>query len=81
MEEMYAALPICTCAEKTTFLGKDDSTIVDCGNVIMGLRTIFLLAGLSYKVYSMLKHMFNVQIVHEYVLRQVVKIVKKLRLT
>ena len=24
MEEMYAALRLCTCAEKTTFLGKDD---------------------------------------------------------
>ena len=24
MEEMYAALCMCTCAEKTTFLGKDD---------------------------------------------------------
>ena len=24
MEEMYAALRMCTCAEKTTFLGKDD---------------------------------------------------------
>ena len=24
MEEMYAALFMCTCAEKTTFLGKDD---------------------------------------------------------
>ena len=23
MEEMYAALRMCTCAEKTTFLGKD----------------------------------------------------------
>ena len=24
MEEMYAALRMCACAEKTTFLGKDD---------------------------------------------------------
>ena len=24
MEEMYAALRMCVCAEKTTFLGKDD---------------------------------------------------------
>ena len=24
MEEMYAALCMCTCAKKTTFLGKDD---------------------------------------------------------
>ena len=24
MEEMYAALRMCTCAEKTTFLGKDN---------------------------------------------------------
>ena len=24
MEEMYAALCMCTCAEKTIFLGKDD---------------------------------------------------------
>ena len=24
MEEMYAALHMCTCAEKTTFLDKDD---------------------------------------------------------
>ena len=24
MEEMYAALCMCGCAEKTTFLGKDD---------------------------------------------------------
>ena len=24
MEEMYAALCMCTCAEKTTFFGKDD---------------------------------------------------------
>ena len=26
MEEMYVALCICMCAEKTTFLGKDDKT-------------------------------------------------------
>jgi len=40
MEEMYAALRLCTCEEKTTFLGKDDSSIVDWGRVIviMGLR-------------------------------------------
>ena len=31
MEEMYAALCICTCAEKTIFLGKDDKTIVELG--------------------------------------------------
>ena len=24
MEEMYAALPVCMCAEMTTFLGKDN---------------------------------------------------------
>ena len=35
---MYAALRICTCAEKMTFLGKDDKTIVKWGKVIMGLR-------------------------------------------
>ena len=38
MEEMYAALRLCTCEEKTTVLGKDDSSIVDWGRVIMGLR-------------------------------------------
>ena len=38
MEEMYAALRLCTCAEKTTYLGKDDRIIVDWGRVIMGLR-------------------------------------------
>ena len=31
MEEMYAALCMCTCAEKTTFFGKDDLTIVEWG--------------------------------------------------
>ena len=29
MEEMYVALRLCTCEEKTIFLGKDDSSIVD----------------------------------------------------
>ena len=38
MEEMYAALRLCMCEEKTTFLGKNDSSIVDWGRVIMGLR-------------------------------------------
>ena len=31
MEEMYAALCMCTCAEKTTVFGKDDLTIVEWG--------------------------------------------------
>ena len=31
MEEMYAALCICICAKKTTFLGKDNKTIVELG--------------------------------------------------
>ena len=35
---MYTALRMCTCAEKKTFLGKDDQTIVKWGRVIMGLR-------------------------------------------
>ena len=31
MEEMYAALCMCMCAEKTTVFGKDDLTIVEWG--------------------------------------------------
>ena len=38
MEEMYAALCMCMCTEKTTFLGKGDLAIVKLGKVIMGLR-------------------------------------------
>ena len=38
MEEMYASVHICTCAEKMTFLGKDDKNIVKWGRVITGLR-------------------------------------------
>ena len=33
MEEMYAALRMCTCAEKTPFYGKDDSFIVEWGEL------------------------------------------------
>ena len=36
MEEIYAALRMCTCAEKTTFLGKDDYSIVEWGRMIIG---------------------------------------------
>ena len=31
MEDMYTALCMCTCEEKTTFLGKFDLTIVEWG--------------------------------------------------
>ena len=30
-KKMYAALRMCTCAEKTTVFGKDDLTIVEWG--------------------------------------------------
>ena len=40
IKEMYAALLMCTCAEKTSFLGKDDLAIVKWGKVNMGLRAM-----------------------------------------
>ena len=42
IEEMYAALCMCMCAEKTTFLGKDNQIIVKWGRVIMELKATLL---------------------------------------
>ena len=38
MKEMYAAFCMCTCAKKTSFLGKDDLTIVKWRKVNIRLR-------------------------------------------
>ena len=54
MEEMYAALHMCTCAEKTTFLGRYDITIVEWGEDIMVLGAMIpnhILVGRSFYPY------------------------------
>ena len=55
MEKMYAALRVCTCVEKTTFLGKDDLSIVELGGGEIAFRRVYLARAYTTLVVLVLK--------------------------
>ena len=56
MEEMYAALCMCTCEEKTTFLGKFDLTIVEWGEKDYGTLSHDTKPYSYFAAHSALRH-------------------------